>query len=112
MFYQKAKAVRWGPGLFFFPAVLIVIVDTILAQATAATYNCKATLSNYRHVKDSVPFDREANVSIVSHDEVFILTVTGQIRGPELKRLMRYFRDEYDPSRTLRIFRSKFLFQN
>lgn len=90
--------VRWGPDLFFLPAVLIVIGYAVSALRRPPPL----TIVRQRFLTISTPEDDpfsidEANVSIASHDEVFDVTVTGQIRGPELKRLMRYFDAEYDP---------------
>jgi hypothetical protein len=93
--------VRWGPDLFFLPAVLIVIayVVSALRRPPPLIIIRQRFLTIFTSRTDQLSID-EANISIESHDEVFSVTVTGQIRGPELKRLMRYFDTKYDQAST------------
>jgi len=73
-------------------------------QATAAANNCKQrflTISTPKMIRfRSMKLTFRSRRTI----EVFDVTVTGQIRGPELKRLMRYFDAEYDPVPRVRRF--------
>lgn len=93
--------VRWGPDLFFLPAVVIVIVYVFsaLRRPPPLIIVRQRFLAIFTSRTHQLPID-EANVSIVSHDEVFVVTVTGQIRGPELKRLMKHFGTQYDQAGT------------
>lgn len=89
--------VRWGPDLFFLPAVLIVIVYVVsaLRRPPPLIIIRQRFLTIFTSKTNQFSID-EANISIESHDEVFFVTVTGQIRGPELKRLMKYYGTKYD----------------
>ncbi len=94
--------VRWGPDLFFIPAVLIVIVYAVsaLRRPPPLTIIRQRFLTIVTPPRPPLSID-EANVSIVSYDEVFIVTVTGQIRGPELKRPISYFDAGAAPGRAI-----------
>jgi hypothetical protein len=90
---KPAFLLRWGPDLFFAPLALIVLVLVINVVRKPPPVTVTRQRSLFAETSDGgrILFD-EADVTVASRDEQFVVQVGGQIRGPEHQRILKYFR--------------------
>jgi hypothetical protein len=92
---------EWGPDLFFISLAVIVTVYgiTVIRRPPPVSIMRQRFLFIRTPTGHPIQID-EADVSIMSSGEMFLISLGGQIRGPDRKKVMDYFGISFDRSGT------------